>query len=508
MLKKISRLFLGLVVCAGSACVAPTHASSATGGDTGWLPEIVFTRIQASGEFGAKDEYIVLHNNSGIEVDITDMCVMNKQRIEFACFTNRGENFIELFYAPPYGDIVVVSNDFAEARLLSSSAYTLKYGVTNNSSGSIVNSSDLLILYDSGGAMVDIANWATAIPTGKVLSRMLLLSTPPIYANSNASADWLYAPRLTLPVSGVIKNIYEFTQPEAEVDDSEPKLPEPNDVVPLLPTITEILANPAGIDTGKEFIELYNPNESSSISLSGYELVIGMTSVKTYAFPENAVIPPLSYVSFSDKEIGFVLNNTANKIQLTQKGENIGNAIEYASPKDDESWSVIDGNWQYTKYLTPGAPNALSALSTGTSANSKDAKPCADNQIRNPETGRCKLITTPSSSPVPCKSNQERNPETNRCRNIAATNTVTPCKEGQERNVETNRCRNIVKMSKAGHGVEVDLKAGSTLAWYYWVAIVAIVLLVLGYACWEWREELLKVWGWVRERVMVAKRPD
>ena len=69
MLKKIWRLFLGLVVCIGSACVTPTHASSAE--------SVVLTHIQAAGTAGAKDEFIALHNNSAVEVEVTNWCVAN-----------------------------------------------------------------------------------------------------------------------------------------------------------------------------------------------------------------------------------------------------------------------------------------------------------------------------------------------------------------------------------------------------------------------------------------------
>jgi hypothetical protein len=165
------------------------------------------------------------------------------------------------------------------------------------------------------------------------------------------------------------------------------------------------------------------------------------------------------------------------------------------------AWALIDEEWKYTAQLTPGSLNVFLAEIEAEKESETEEKPCASNQFRNPETGRCKLLSTTTSTQTPCKEGQERNPETNRCRNIVVASTPTPCKEGQERNVETNRCRTITKMSDANFGVQgIQAKADSGLAWYYWAGIAGAILLVLGYALWEWREELKRVWQRLQAR--------
>ncbi len=116
-------------------------------------------------------------------------------------------------------------------------------------------------------------------------------------------------------------------------------------------------------------------------------------------------------------------------------------------------------------------------------------KSCAANQYRHPETNRCRLIPSEDEA-TPCKQNQYRNEETNRCRSIAATTTQVACKEGQERNPETNRCRNIKKMTKTDYGVLGATSKGQPSQWYIVLAIVAVMTILLGYAAWEWRNEL------------------
>src|SRR5690606_37657521 len=48
--------------------------------------------------------------------------------------------------------------------------------------------------------------------------------------------------------------------------------------------LSEILPNASGSDTGKEFIEIYNPNYHM-IDLGRYSLLIGQNLEKEYTFP-------------------------------------------------------------------------------------------------------------------------------------------------------------------------------------------------------------------------------
>ena len=46
-------------------------------------------------------------------------------------------------------------------------------------------------------------------------------------------------------------------------------------------------------------------------------------------------------------------------------------------------------------------------------------------------------------------------------------------------------------MTDAGSAVRgVQMVADNQPRWYYWLAIIGVVVLVLAYAIWEWREEL------------------
>lgn len=495
MLKKICGLFLGLVVLAGSACVTPTRASSAH--------SVVLTYIQAAGVAGAKEELVVIHNNTAVEVDITDWCLTNKLNVAFACFTAQvSPEGTSRFILLPYQSATIASQDYVITHGGRPDAFSLTYSITNQSSGSIVSSADTVSLADEDGSLVDIRTWTSSLQPGKGWARVKLLSAPNIYATGNDSADWNSVAVQAFPASGLEIRLAPPEIPD-EHDDEEGSIdiPPPEIAIPPI-EITELLPNAEGSDTGKEFIELHNKDELTPHTLDRLKIRVGGTSPKWYSLPSVLVIPAAGYLVFTDIELGFTLVNTQGEVQLYYDDIPFGESITYTGPKDDEAWALIDDVWQYTKVPTPGFENVASPAETDEVAEADEAviqKPCASNQFRNPETGRCKLIAAATSSPAPCKVGQERNPETNRCRTIAVKEVPAPCKEGQERNPETNRCRNIVKMSTVGFGVKgVQTKAGAQLSWYYWAAIIGIIVLIAGYAFWEWRGELGALWRKLR----------
>ena len=250
----------------------------------------------------------------------------------------------------------------------------------------------------------------------------------------------------------------------------------------------------------------------------------------------------------------FTLANAGGAVQLFRGEVPIGDAVLYGVAKDDMAWTLAEGVWRFSKPATPGASNTSESsaeelsvqdgslqqgaaqqggLSEGSLGAAVDTrKPCAADQFRNPETGRCKRRQETGSSALtpckpgqvrnpetnrcrmigdspatltPCKAGQERNPETNRCRAVsAAAKEHTPCKPGQERNPETNRCRNVQKMTEVDGAVlgsqGDDAMSLSGPSWYYYAAIAAIVVAVGAYAVWEWRVEIGNGWQAMRRR--------
>lgn len=491
MLKKCYRLFLGLLVVTGSACVTPTHASSAS---------IVITNIRAGSQVSASEEGVVLYNNSSFEADVTNWCLTNKSAVRFACFAAASQDEISII--PAYSYTTIVSSK--AIRNENQANYSLVYEPSTSSSGSIVASADTVSLVDADNQLVDQFAWTSSISSSQQWARTKLSLLPDLFIDTDTSIDWQKIVFSDFPLSQLqYRELEPETPPEQPVEEPAEEPGEGPDVSPqpevsLLVVITELLPNAAGSDTGNEFIELHNPNKQLPISLKGYKLAVGPALERVISLAEY-ILKPGEYKIFTNAELGYSLLNTSSRVTLLMpNGDIASEAPVYDSPPDGESWGLIDGVWQYSNQPTPGVLNVGSLSDEGETDTLNSAtttpKPCAANQYRSTETNRCRLISAATSTtPVVCKVGQVRNLETGRCKAIEST-TTTACKEGQERNPETNRCRNIKQLSTATYGVKgATTKQQGGMSWYVWAAISGIVLLIVGYAVWEWRDELKKL---------------
>jgi len=289
------------------------------------------------------------------------------------------------------------------------------------------------------------------------------------------------------------------------------------DILPI--RINELLANAIGSDVNNEFIELYNPN-NSAVDLSLYVLKVGIDLPKAYTFPLGSVIEPDSYITFYDKDISFTLVNSTSQVSLFSIDDQLINQVPpYNNPVEGMAWALVDTSWQYTNQPTPGFNNVSSNIQDDDIAEVVTGlQPCALNQYRSLETNRCRIFITAGSSLTPCKdgqyrseetnrcrsiaseskslatcaANQYRNPETNRCRLLARSDTgLVACKDGQERSPETNRCRNVAgTIPDVGFAVQPISDTSTTVIGWWVVGGVGVI--ALGYAGWEWREEVLR----------------
>lgn len=200
--------------------------------------------------------------------------------------------------------------------------------------------------------------------------------------------------------------------------------------------INEIVANPAGSDSaGGEFIELYNAGKSS-VSLLG--CIITTDKLDSMVLPDVTVAPNDFYVVSLSNDL---LNNGGRVRFIAAENEQ---EIIYPALADDESWSILNGGWEVTSFVTPAAENQPSPEEPEKVSELNSVTPCPEGKFRNPETNRCKSIVETASSLLPCDAGSTRNPETNRCRKLTSiSSSLKACDPGQERNAETNRCRKI-----------------------------------------------------------------
>jgi hypothetical protein len=272
--------------------------------------------------------------------------------------------------------------------------------------------------------------------------------------------------------------------------------------------ISELLANPAGSDSGKEFIELYNPT-NNTIALVGCKLQTSDSS-KMYEFTAGE-IKPAAYKAFYNDVTGLTLTNSGGGTVyvIDTDGTEIYQADYAPSLGDDVSWSLIKGNWVQTFSLTPDKPNeslTLKPCPAGQFRNPETNRcnnileeaaglgPCAPGKERNPDTHRCRNIISLATTLKACAEDQYRNPSTNRCRKYSSASLLKPCQPGQERNPETNRCRKSTSSSAAGGINDVkDVLSSTALAGNSnWSFAIFSVIGAFSYGLWEWRSEILQ----------------
>ncbi len=239
--------------------------------------------------------------------------------------------------------------------------------------------------------------------------------------------------------------------------------------------ITEILPNPVGSDSGKEFIEIFNLT-SQTVDLAGCSLRVGSAQLQL-----SGLLEPTSYRAF----YGLTLPNSAGgTVDLLSDTEVIDSVTYPGDLHDNEAYGLIEDEWHRGLVATPDQKNTLS---TSTPSKAGESAQCPPGKFRNPTTNRCRNIASTSSGLTPCKPGQQRNPATNRCRNIAsASKQLAPCKEGQERNPETNRCRNVAA-AKTSNKMN-DPKSGPRPVSYYIFGVMAV--LGVGYGIYEYRASI------------------
>lgn len=517
-----------------NAPIAPSTASS---------DSVVIAQIQVGSSLGAADEFVAIYNNSDAAIDVTGWCVRNKKGVNFAClsdgeFEMSARSYISLTTAPRAGDTNV----------------QVSIESCSGSIGCIVASSDTIQLVSADGTIVNEIAWTNGGGSSRyALERIWDPSAAYRFLSGKDSDAWAW--RAQLAQYGFVEELVEcadgsLVASEENCPDETPEMP---DILPL--EVTELLPNPKGADDGAEFIELYNPNDVD-VDLAWWEFYLNGDDKKPYKFPDGLKIGAGEYLVVKNSDVAFSLRNSSGSLSLRSLGGQFTVDVPtWQNAKDDKSWALIAGVWQFAE-PSPGvenpepiaalllqAQNSLADCGEGRERNPatgrcrniptvKELAPCRDGQYRSEETGRCRnialagdtlkpckegqyrseetnrcrSIASAASALKPCRDDQFRNPETGRCKKIASAEEVADCGEGRERNPETNRCRNVrtASMPLANFPTEpVTKTAGSTLGW--WV-FGGVTLLAVGYAGWQWRFELAKLLEKIRGNISSAPK--
>lgn len=527
---------------------------------------VVIHRLQASGIVSGTtaQEAVEIRNTTSQDIKVTDWCIYYNVTIEIGCI--KASNSQMQVYLRSQSSALFVSTEMSNLLKAANSAFVADILFTNLDK--IAASSGSIKLVDTA-AVVDMVGWgggaaetlpATALVNGKMLNRISVAGI--VQDTDNNSLDFrVDTTDTSLYSRGGLSEVYEpidvcpnipgldTTVPIGFIKDTDSNCYEdvcdnmiglqkniPNgyyksgiDCLAVKLQITELLPNVSGSDTGKEFIEIYNPT-NYQVDLSGYLLQLGPGYSKNFILP-SFILVPNSFVSFSDIETTITLPNTSASVKLlTPNSDFVDETSSYNEPKDDQAWALFADSWQYTNQPTAANSNMVSVVAGLGAGDDEELatcpegkyrnpetnrcktietdaglKPCAVDQIRNPETNRCRSIFASDSGLTPCKTDQTRNPETNRCRSTEnSSNTLKPCAVNQERNPETNRCRKMTAGTIAANKVK-DVESNLQAERGGWFLAGSAGIGLAGYGVAEWRTEISSAFR--RFRQLLGKNP-
>lgn len=121
--------------------------------------------------------------------------------------------------------------------------------------------------------------------------------------------------------------------------------------------ISEFLPSPKGLDAENEWIEIYNAG-NEEIDLLGWQLDDIEIGSKPYKFPAGIKIGAESYLLIPRLQSKIALNNDFDSVRLIDPNGRIHYQVDYQKPPEGASYSRNEeGDWFWTKVLTPGAVN-------------------------------------------------------------------------------------------------------------------------------------------------------
>lgn len=467
----ILRFFAIAAVIAVQSLLFPFHAVAKAAAE-----QIVITEVQTQSTDSASEEFIELYNPSELPQSLTGW------KLRYSPSSNNGPTTLITFAGSigAHNFLTIAREDYMQEL-----PHHFTKGIAESGGHiSVLNKTDVEIDRVGWGSATAAEGRAAVAPrAGESLRREAHETQKYKDSNDNSLDFVLLAPD---PRTSTLADEEQTTQ---------------CDVLQL----HEILPNPSGADTsGGEFIELYNASDQT-IDTTGCSI---STDKKTNIKISTTTIGPRLYTVV---KLNGELLNTGGAATLTSPTAE--QTVTYPNLGEGISWSLINETWQKS-IPTPDATNiALTTTATKEPSDVTTAVTCPEGKERNPETNRCRTITTTTASAAPCQSGYERNPATNRCRKIAQTaaevtpcqegyirnpetnrcrkqqtenQALAPCQEGYERNLETNRCRKIAAQSSTPRSTVIDKKSNLPSWGIIGVAGIAIAGLI-GY---EYRTEI------------------
>lgn len=120
--------------------------------------------------------------------------------------------------------------------------------------------------------------------------------------------------------------------------------------------INELLPNPAGADTGAEWLEIKNSG-AAPVDLAGWRVENDNGKFKL----KDGRVEAESIYLLSNAESKLAFKNSSDTVSLYNDLDGLVDAVSYAAAVEGEAYARgANGNWFWTRVLTPGEENIIS----------------------------------------------------------------------------------------------------------------------------------------------------
>ena len=465
--------------------------------------QLVISYVQTSGVYGKAVE---IRNVSGTDYETKHLSV------QFIRATDTGGNapdVLATFYGTiPAGGRIIIGNGVVEQ----SGAQSADYYFTQTAAAVMSATGGWLLLVDDTQELDNFC-WA---------------------ANANSICGEDFYPSLPFRDDRVYVRCFEDDAPVRCAGglpfepDSRRTVEAGGGYAPFYNQCSGVIVSEVAPQVVDQFIELYNTTDQE-VSLERCLLQLG---TRVHQFSAGMVVGANAYLVVNPSTIGISLaRTTAGTVRMLASDGTPQHSFAYTAPRENRSAIIYEGTIQWTLDITPGNPNIYRQYddcqvgywrneetgrcnkeveatvlidcgegrernpATGRCRNiptTSQLTPCREGQYRSEETNRCRSIATAANALKPCADDQFRNPLTNRCKKIASSDDVAlaDCGEGRERNPATNRCRNSIASTPPAAGFAVEPIQDAANVFVGWWVFGGITILAVGYAGWEWREEV------------------
>jgi PKD repeat protein len=120
-------------------------------------------------------------------------------------------------------------------------------------------------------------------------------------------------------------------------------------------TLSEVFPNPMGVDTG-EFIELANASDED-VPLAGCS--VWTTATRKFSIKDSTVVLRGGVYLLHKSTTKLTLNNGGTTVRLMDSDGTELDRTTYSTAPEGQSWSLIEGAWQWTTKVTAGGVNIL-----------------------------------------------------------------------------------------------------------------------------------------------------